>query len=164
MMKNFFFPIIFAFLTTLTLSEEETPQFPIIFIAATLSIMYFIKNHFSKQKDTRYVPHHRLRFQKDSPENPAGNILPYQDFQGSRRSPPSTAKIRANILKRIPVPPHDKIFNQKFGLRETLPVDNIPDKAGFSDYLYNGMTSCKDDRMSCLPVANKAISSGSFSV
>lgn len=115
----------------------------------------------SKRIMTKSIQH-RKRFVASTVQNPAGNVLPYFSIFGTQRKPSSSKTIKENLLNRLPIPIHDRIFGVKYGARETIPVDNVPDKAGFMNYLFGKMTSCKEDRHECLAHPNIAISANSF--
>ena len=104
---------------------------------------------------------HRPRFLTTSPSNPAGNVLPYypRDDPRRHREPASMEEIGRHLMKGIPVPASDRVFGHHYGGRETIPVDHVPDKTGFAGYLYSELSSCKDDRVQCLPAPNRAIGS-----
>lgn len=113
----------------------------------------------SKRNEHNVFPLHRKRFVASTYENPAGNVLPYFPPEDNKRSriPPHLSTIQKHLTEKIPTRMEDTVFGVKIGLRETIPVDHIPDKPGIIDFLYGNLSSCKDDRLECIPIPNSTL-------
>lgn len=136
--------------------ERSWVLFTIIMILAMVGIL-------SKRRRSPLTKPHRRRFVPASYNNPAGNVLPYFRMEDARhrlQEPALSTKTKGFLLQGLPaVPKEDQVWGKRFGFRETIPVDHVPDKAGFTSFTYKEMTSCKEDRTQCLPIPNAAISS-----
>lgn len=149
------------FLTTCFSEGMSWKWIALIGLSSVFVLLYW--SFFHKSLPTNSV-FHRLRYVEPTTNNPAGNILPYHRMVGSRSTPVSHETLLGYLKKGIPIPPDYRIFGVRFGARETVPVDNIPDKEGYAKYLFDGMESCKEDRMACMTYPNSAISSRQLSL